>query len=592
MHTLFSDIIKNKGKDEELVKVKETIKEGRSLGIFAVGTLILMLLSEYIVKGSLYHMWISMIEHPIEYMIMYGLLLGILLLAQCLFKRIFYSYLVISVLVIGLAVINYYKIDMKGEFLGIQDLMLAGEFSTMAGDLNIIISPHLIWGALWLSVLVIVFKTIGKSRLSKKTRYIGLGIGCMLSVTSCYILYAKEIVVEESFLLNLVASVETLYIEEPTMYDEERVKALLKDDVQEPKIKPHVIMIMNESYFDVRTMPNIHFSINPQEHFQSYSEAFTKGIIVGPKKAGYTAQTEYEVLTGHSVDFTGVDQIAYLNYIEKDIPSLAHVFKDAGYRTEAIHPYDGTFYKRDQVYPFLGFDTFMSQDDFEKPKYINGFIADETVFDKVVARYEANPNEPLFCHVVTMQNHMPYVKMDTPRVEVKNEDLSEEAKDSLACYASAVYETDQALNKLISYFEEKNEPVVMMMFGDHIPVMEPDVYDEIGYFQRTTLEDDVRMSSTPFLFWNNYGLLAKDYGYVDSSYLGAILLNEIGFKQDRYFNYLYDQMQTLRAFHSLFYIDGEGNIKPTQALTEKEKQVQENLWVLQYDRLFGAYYSQ
>ena len=56
------------------------------------------------------------------------------------------------------------------------------------------------------------------------------------------------------------------------------------------------------------------------------------------------------------------------------------------------------------VYETMGFDRFLSLEDFEGDQTIRGFISDEACFDKIVGMIEEEEN-PLFTFCVTMQNH-------------------------------------------------------------------------------------------------------------------------------------------------------------------------------------------
>lgn len=580
---------------EKLIKqhIKKYIKCIANILVILSVTFILVFISEFLIHGDAADVLRWMKYYDVEFLLTY-LLVGILLaITTFACNHIGYGYLCTAIPVCTISIVNYYKLDMKGEQLSFQDFALAGELATMAGDLEISISMHLIWGVTFALIMALLLKEINFINFKKRFRSLGL-VMCLIGVFSVYeISYGRDKVISHSFLLNLMNSAHVSDIKEPELYNKQKVDELLQKGraaVVQPSVKPNVIMIMEESLFDPNTLEDVTLSKDPLENFHKYQEDFVGGNIIGPKIGGYTAQTEYEVLTGNSTDFTGVSNVAYMRYIDKNVHSMVGLFKKQGYATTAIHPYDGNFYSRDVVYKDMGFDEFITRDDFVEPKIINDFIADEEAFDRLIKEYEGSSNQPFFAHMVTMQNHTPYNAISNPTIRVEDEELSELTRDTLESYTTSLEQTDLALKELIGYFEKVDEPTIIVVYGDHIPILGEEVYEELGYLEVEQAKDYVEEASTPFFIWNNYGLEQKDYEYIDASYLGAVVLDYIGFKQDPYFNYLYEQLDEIKSYHSHFYVDGEGAIKGHEEITLEQATTLEDMWVLQYDKVFGKGY--
>ena len=68
----------------------------------------------------------------------------------------------------------------------------------------------------------------------------------------------------------------------------------------------------------------------------------------------------YEALTGFSNAFLPYGSIPYQQYVRHDVPSLASFLGNQGYVTRAIHPFEGWFWNRENVYDAFGFDRFLS----------------------------------------------------------------------------------------------------------------------------------------------------------------------------------------------------------------------------------------
>ncbi|MHC1750344.1 MAG: LTA synthase family protein [Cellulosilyticaceae bacterium] len=554
-------------------------------------TFLLVFISEFIVRGDANDVVRWIFYSNSAFMLTYGLVLCVLLIGTFLLNNIASGYLLTSVLISVASIINFYKLDIKGEQLSVQDFALAGELATMAGDLEIKISLHIVWSVIFIILIYLMLREINFIKLKNRKRLISLLACIVLIVGVNENIYAKGHSVKSGFLLTLVNSAHASTIEMPEHYTKEHVKQITKDIKVESgphAVKPNIIIVMDESFFNINTMKNLKLSDNPLKHFEAYQKQFSSGNIIGPKIGGYTAQTEYEVLTGNSTDFTGVNNVAYIRYIKPDVDSIVKIFKNEGYYATAIHPYDRKFYSRDEVYEDMGFDNFITQESFENSETINDYIMDKEAFKKVIQEYKQHDDTPFFAHIVTMQNHTPYQKKVNPDIRVQNDSLSQTTKDTVESYANALKATDDAIHELIQYFSAVKEPTVIMVFGDHIPILGESTYEELGYLQYNQASDYRNGASTPFLIWNNYDLPKKDYPYIDSSYLGSILLDSIGFKQDAYFNYMFNQIDTLRAYHTEFFIDGKGKFYDHDQMTPANKKLLEDMWQLQYDRIFGS----
>ncbi|MBU3811503.1 MAG: LTA synthase family protein, partial [Candidatus Niameybacter stercoravium] len=353
--------------------------------------------------------------------------------------------------------------------------------------------------------------------------------------------------------------------------------------------KPNIIMIMSESLFDLTNLSGISYSESPLAYFQNYGENYVSGSIATEVYGGRTCQTEYEVLTGHSVYFTEPQNIAYMQLVNEHTPSIPKLLQKEGYKTFAVHGYEKAFFSRDKAYKDLGIETFIASEDFIDPTLARGYVSDETLVDKVIELYEDNQNEPLFCHVVTMQNHMPYTDTYTANgIRIEGDNLTEEEKSRLTTYANGVKDSDKALHKLIAYFEQVEEPTIIVMYGDHLPALDENyaLYEKLHYIEGNFDEADCyKLYQTPFIMWNNYNLPAKSMGVIDASYLGSQMLHYIGYDKDPYMNYLVETKNHLKAYGQNFQIDQEGKLKSLEALSELEQSVLNNLWMIQYNRL-------
>ena len=311
---------------------------------------------------------------------------------------------------------------------------------------------------------------------------------------------------------------------------------------------PNVIVIMNEAFSDLSVIGD--FTTN--EDYMPYLHSLQEGnenTITGNLKVsvigGNTANSEFEFLTGHTMDFLPVGSIAYQQYIKGEHASLASQLKELGYNTYGMHPYGASGWNRDKVYPWLGFDTSYFLPDFTGRTYIRNYVSDKTAHEKIIDVYEnKEEDKPLFVFEVTMQNHGGYTddyKNFTPDIHVQ-----ERNDVVLDRYLSLIKKSDEELQNLIQYFEEQQEDTIIVFFGDHQPndYVANKVYKISG---KTTIteEDAEKRYIVPYVIWANFDIEEGTNKDTDISYLAANVLKEAGISTNGYQNFLLELEKVL-----------------------------------------------
>jgi phosphoglycerol transferase MdoB-like AlkP superfamily enzyme len=75
--------------------------------------------------------------------------------------------------------------------------------------------------------------------------------------------------------------------------------------------------------------------------------------------------------------------VVYNSYIKSDQYSIARTLSAQGYRTIAMHPYYPNGWNREFVYPRMGFDEFISLDDFVNPQLMRGLVTDQCDYEMI-----------------------------------------------------------------------------------------------------------------------------------------------------------------------------------------------------------------
>ncbi len=363
----------------------------------------------------------------------------------------------------------------------------------------------------------------------------------------------------------------------------------LKEDVDLTEY-PNVVVIMDEAFSDLSVWGDFETSEEVMPFFKMMQDEAIGGEVYVSVKGGNTANTEFELLTGDSMAFLPMGSIPYQQYINEKTPSLASQLKSLGYGATAIHPYNASGWDRNIVYDLFGFDEFLSLKDFVSPHKMRGYVSDRAAFDKIIEVYENKAaDERKFIFLVTMQNHGGYSKPSPDFTSyVKLTGVEQKTTSMLATekYLTLMNETDRALQNLILYFQEQEEPTIVLMFGDHQP--SDYITNVIQRICNVKVEETLDYAQqgyrVPFLIWSNYGLEHRYYDGISVNYLGGILTEAAGLPLSGYQEFLAGLRENFPVVNGNVYRDSEGNFYSYGEDEEKESGLSDYK-ILQYNHL-------
>ena len=296
---------------------------------------------------------------------------------------------------------------------------------------------------------------------------------------------------------------------------------------------PNVIVIMNESFSDPTEIRDIETTEEVMPFYNSLKSESMYGDLQVSIFGGGTCNTEFEFLTGWSVRSLLAGGSVYTFYANHQIDALPQIFKDQGYDTLAIHPFDGEWWDRATAYPLLGFDQFITRDDFVDPILVRGYISDKSAYERVIQEYENNGSDgaPMFTFLVTMQNHADYQKYwSNMNYDIQITNFPEHDFFYTEHYFDLVRNSDDALSELISYFKTADEPTIIVIFGDHRPSLDADFYSTLLGMDLSdiSIQDSLPLYETPYLIWANYDIPTGDMGVTSPNFLGQTVLDLAG----------------------------------------------------------------
>jgi phosphoglycerol transferase MdoB-like AlkP superfamily enzyme len=256
-----------------------------------------------------------------------------------------------------------------------------------------------------------------------------------------------------------------------------------------------VICLQSESFFDARTLDDNIRKDLLSGYDEFVKEAIYHGRLDVPAWGANTMRTEFSFLTGiKNEDLKLKKFYPHFFYAKQKMQTIASYYQSLGYKTVCIHPHPAGFFKRDKLFPNLGFDQFIDIEAFDKNETFGPYISDEAVGNKIidVMRQE----EKVFIFIITMENHGPLHLEDIHEDEcntffTNSESHTNESK-ALAIYLRHLRNADRMLASLKADIISSKKNTTVYFFGDHLPSL-PDTFEKYG------LEDN----RTDYFIWTS-----------------------------------------------------------------------------------------
>lgn len=266
--------------------------------------------------------------------------------------------------------------------------------------------------------------------------------------------------------------------------------------IHSPAERPNLVVIQSESFFDPRPLS---VSIKPEVlHFFDQIKALSiqHGKLNVPAWGANTLRSEYAFLSGIDNQKLRYYQFNPYQFLQKaSSASMASYLKSLGYRCICIHPNHAAFFKRDKVFPLIGFDEFIDIHGFDSSQTSGPYVSDQAISEKIQALLkQKTEQQPLFIFAITMENHGPLHLENYTATDVEELYCSKPPKQhhDLTIYLKHLSNADRMILNLTAILKTQAEKTWLCWYGDHIPSM-PAVYQEFNW-------QDGR---SDYLIWNN-----------------------------------------------------------------------------------------
>jgi len=236
---------------------------------------------------------------------------------------------------------------------------------------------------------------------------------------------------------------------------------------------PHIILLHDESSFDITVAPGVKVPAGYREHFRSFDGQMRKLLVEGV--GGPSWFTEFNVLTGLSVRSfgrfaTAVTRIA-AGHVHRGLP---RVLQQCGYETFSLYPFYGSFLGSRAFQTTTGIAHYLDMKDLGT----RAFEADSFYYDRAIELIRrARGEAPLFLYVYTVANHFPWDERLRPRLTPDWHGLGNapDVEEYVRRQAMTAEEYRAFLKGLALEFPA--EAFLILRYGDHQPQFGPRLID-------------------------------------------------------------------------------------------------------------------
>lgn len=266
-------------------------------------------------------------------------------------------------------------------------------------------------------------------------------------------------------------------VQRPELYTQDAM-ASLSEELEEESSgvvrTPNIVYLQLESFFDVQYLEGVTFSEPVQPVFTDLKKNCPSGFLGVPSLGGGTANTEFEILTGMSMNYFGLGEYPYKTVLQDHTcESIAYNLSRFGYTNHALHDYTATFYDRNLVFSHLGFDTFTSLEYMQNVSFNSlGWAEDMVLIRETMNAMQSTKGQD-FVFNISVQGHgrYPVTPPVQPHIRMEGLLLSQEEQNRWVYYINEMHRVDAFIGAMISALSAYNEPVVLVMYGDHLPAL-------------------------------------------------------------------------------------------------------------------------
>src|SRR5215213_9041924 len=301
--------------------------------------------------------------------------------------------------------------------------------------------------------------------------------------------------------------------------------------------RPHIIMLLDESSFDVTSAPGIKVPAGYTDYFKSSDGK--QRTMIAESTGGPTWYTEFNVLTGMSAKSFG-DLKFYVtritaNRIERGLPQA---LQRCGYKTVSLYPTYGDFLSARAFQKGVGVERFidMAEMGVDEDMQPDKFYFDQAL--KVFAGQQPSQS-PIFMFVYLTANHFPWTSVYRPDLtppDWRPPGNTAETDEYIRRQSVTAKDYRDFTARLARDYPDQS--FLVLRFGDHQPALSQRLL-EPGIDQKVLAQR--LMAADPRYFSTYYALdginfrpadLSSALATLDAAYLPIVLQEAAGIPLD------------------------------------------------------------
>jgi len=196
------------------------------------------------------------------------------------------------------------------------------------------------------------------------------------------------------------------------------------------------------------------------------------------KESLYFDNIYYQVAGGNTSDaeflcntslYPAKEGAVYAIYPENFYYSLPKAMKEQGYTTYAMHGFRPDFWNRQEMYKAIGFDVFVSEEDYELDEFAgweSNALSDSSFFRQSVEKIDTSM--PFYSFLVTLSSHHPFNYFE----DYDGFDAGEFEGTYIGNYIKAASYADKCLGEFIDDLKKRGlfDNSLLVLYGDHSAV--------------------------------------------------------------------------------------------------------------------------
>lgn len=526
-----------------------------SLPLHFLWSCMINLIIEGISRHSFAPAWEYMISTPWTFLYNTYMIFITFLLVYLVRRRVFFR-IIITVFWLIIGCVNGYMLTVRVTPFNAQDLKVVDDAVTML--------DKYFTGPQGVGLIVLILAVI--AWLVSMWRRGGQFAGKMYRIPALIVIVAAfgtmgmvtDWAIEKRVLSNYFGNIAFAYedyglpycfsaslfntgISEPNDYDKDTIMEItrngkLTESITSSEKKPNIIVIQLESFFDTNEVEFFETTQDPIPTFHYLMDNYSSGYCKVPSVGAGTANTEFEVLTGMSMRYFGPGEYPYKTIAKyQPMESAASALIALGYGAHALHNNGGNFYSRADVFNMMGFDSYTSKEFMNILQYTeNGWAKDNILTQHIMNALDSTEQQD-FVFGITVEGHGDYPEekvIENPAIEVTGIE-DEGTSNAWEYYVNHLYETDKWIADLIAHLEQRGEPTVLVLYGDHLPTMGLEASDLTSRY----------LFNTNYVIWDNMGLEHKDETLATYQLMSSVF-KRLGIRSGTVFNYHQERRQT------------------------------------------------